>query len=377
MLKIATIGLGNAGNQIADLAMSTYGIPGIAINSSQKDLVNVSQKIMKVVLGDSKGAGKSRDEAKNFVQKFIGELMTKPEVIEFINEYDVIFIASSIGGGTGSGMSPIISDILSRKFPDKKFVLVQVYPTIGESVAAQQNAIDYLKEVHQFIPNAVYLSYDNNRRTNMSSPEMMKSVNREIVDMMNVISGAYMYDTPFNSIDEKDMARFINTPGRMAVYILDNIKEKDFDNKSIEDALIDVIKNTSASVELDRDKIVKRLGIITNLNENLNKMLDTNLPKVKALIGEPVESYEHTYICKSNDEPNRVIIIAAGLSVPDDRLTKITQRIEEGIDELNRVKERTILDDYATDVIRDLRGSNSDNSSADCNLDDIFGKFIR
>lgn len=378
MLKVATIGIGNAGNQVADAAMKKYGIPGIAINSSQKDLVNVSQQVMKVVMGDSRGSGKNRDEAKGFVQKFIGEFIKSEDVVKFIDEFDIVFVTSSIGGGTGSGMAPVLSEILSKKFPNTKFVLVQVYPTIGESIAAQQNAIDYLKEVHQFMPNAVYLPYDNNRRAMLTSPEMMVAVNNEIVEMMNVIKGEYLYDTPYNSIDEKDMMRFINTPGRMAVYILNDIKEKDFDDRSIEDALINVIKNESASVELDRDKIVKRLGVITNLNQKLNRMFDTNIPKIKELIGEPVESYEHTYICKSDDETNRVIIIAAGLSVPDDRLTKIMQRIDEGIEELNRVKEKTVLDDTSTtDVIRDLRSSTQQTESTDCNLDDIFGKFIR
>ena len=286
-----------------------------------------------------------------------------------------MFIVSSIGGGTGSGMAPMIADILSRKYPEKRFVLVQVYPTIGESIAAQQNAIDYLKEVHQFTPDAVYVPYDNNRRAGLTSPEMMSSVNKEIVDMMNVIKGEYMYDTPYNSIDEKDMCRFINTPGRMSVYILDDIKEKDFDDKSIEDALINVIKNTSSSVELDRDKIVKRLGVITNLNPKLNKMFDTNIPKVKELIGEPVEAYEHTYICKSDDEINRVIIIAAGLSVPDDRLAKIMQRIDEGMEELSRTKEKTILDDAETASIKDLRQSTQKVEAEEFNLDDILGKW--
>ena len=376
MLKVATIGIGNAGNQIADLAMKLYAIPGIAINSSQKDLVNVSQKIMKVLIGDSLGSGQNRDDAKGFVKKYIKDFIANQEVINFIDGFDVLFIISSIGGGSGSGMVPIMSDILSKKFPTKKFILVQVYPTISSAIAAQQNSLDYLKEVHQFIPDAVYVPYDNNRKANLKTPEMMMTVNKEIVDMINIIKGEYLYDTPFNSIDDKDMSRFITTPGRMAVYMLNDIKEKDFDNQSIEDALINIIKNTSTSVELERDKIVKRLGVITNLNQRLNNMFDTNVPKVKELLGEPIESYEHTYICKSDDETNRVIIIAAGLSVPDDRLTKMIQRIEEGMEELNRVKEHTVLDSTETNMIKDLRHSTQKTETVECDLDDIFGKFI-
>lgn len=376
MLRVATIGIGNAGNQIADLAMEMYNIPGLAINSSQKDLVNVSSKVMKILLGDEKGSGKDRDEAKGFVKKYGMALFENQSIMNFIEDQDVIFVISSIGGGTGSGEAPMLSDILSRKYKDKRFVLVQVYPTIGEALATQQNAIDYLKEVHQYIPNAVYVPYDNNRRANLTSPEMIKSINKEVVDMINIIKGEYLYDTPYNSIDEKDMMRFINTPGRMAVFMLDNIKEKDFDQKSIEDEMINIIKNVSTSVELDRDKIVKRLGVITNLNENLNKMFDKDIPKITELIGEGVERYDHNYICKDPDEVNRVIIIAAGLSEPEDRITKIVQRIDEGLEAMKRVKEKSLLDDTETGVIRDLRQS-SQADSVEFDIDDIFSKFIK
>lgn len=371
MLKICTIGIGNAGNQIADLAMSKYQIPGIAINSSQKDLISVNN-IPKIVIGDQKGAGKSREEAKRFIKMHIKDLLDQEKFINHIEASDIVFIISSIGGGTGSGMSPIMTDILSRRFSDKKFVLIEVYPPLAESVAAQQNSLDYLKEVRSFLPNAVYMAYDNNRRSGMPTPEMMKSVNEEIVEHLIVFRGDYLYPTPFNSIDEKDTLRFISTPGRMAVYMLDDIKEKDFDDKSLEDAMINIIKNTSSNVELDRDKIVKRLGVITNLNTTLNKLFNANLSKIKDLIGEPVESYEHAYI-SANDEPNRVILVLSGLSIPDDRLNKIIQRIDEGLNELSKTKESSILDSMDTDTIRDLRGS--EKSSNELNLDELFDKY--
>lgn len=371
MLKICTIGVGNAGNQIADLAMSAYNIPGVAINSSQKDLINVKH-IGKIIIGDEKGAGKNRGEAKEFIKLHVKNLLNHEKFVNLIKENDIVFVISSVGGGTGSGMSPILTDILSRSFPDKKFVLIEVYPPIGESIAAQQNSLDYLKEVRSFLPNVVYLAYDNNRRANLTSPEMMHSVNEEIVEGLVVFRGDYLYPTPFNSIDEKDMLRFFGTPGRLAVYILDDIKEKDFDENSIEDAMINVIKNISSNVELDRDKIVKRLGVITNLNSALTKMFDTNLKKIKELIGEPVESYEHSYVAEK-DETNRVILIASGLSVPDDRLTKIVQRIEEGLEELSRQKESSVLDETETDKIKSLRQEIG--SSEGLDLDDIFSKY--
>ena len=68
-----------------------------------------------------------------------------------------------------------------RKFPEKKFILVEVWPPLRESLAAQQNGIDYLKEVQSNIPNCVYMAFDNNKLCDLPTSEMMKQVNQEIV----------------------------------------------------------------------------------------------------------------------------------------------------------------------------------------------------
>ena len=372
MLKVCTLGIGNAGNQIAELAFNEYNIPGLAINSSQKDLMNV-KSIPTMVIGDERGAGKNRDEAKKFIKEQIRNLFSVETFTDHINNNDVIFVVSSIGGGTGSGMSPMFTDILSRKYPDKYFILVEIYPPIRESIAAQQNGIDYLKEVKNFLPNAVYMCYDNNRKSDLPTSEMMKVVNREIVEHMTIIRGDHLYPTPYNSIDEKDMIKMIETPGRLAIYHLYDIKEKDLDNKTIEDMIIDVIKNGSSNVELDRDKIVKRMGIITNLNDKLNKVFNTNVTSIKELVGEPVEGFEHIYVGR-NDETNRFVVILSGLSVPDDRIEKISQRISEGLEELARKKEESLLDDMNTDEIKDLRGV-AMKQSTEIDFDDLFSKY--
>lgn len=372
MLKICTIGIGNAGNQIAELAKTEKDIPGLALNSSQKDLTNV-RSIPKLIVGDEKGAGKNRDEAKRFIREQIANLLQQDRFVDFVNEYDVVFIVSSIGGGTGSGMAPIMTDILTRKFSNKRFVLVEVYPPLKESIAAQQNSIDYLKEVREFLPSISYMCYDNNKYAQLPTSEMMQKVNHEIVEHMAIIRGDYLYPTPFNSIDEKDMLKILETPGRLAIYDLQDIKEKDLDDESIEDKLINIIKNVSSNVELDRDKIVKRTGVITNLNENLNKLFNTNILSVKELIGEPVEGFEHISLGKK-DDTNSVFLILAGLSVPDDRLEKIMQRIDEGLEELSRIKSSSVLDDARTDSIKELRDTGM-KSSSDFDLDDIFNRY--
>lgn len=119
--------------------------------------------------------------------------------------------------------------------------------------------------------------------------------------------------------------------------------------------------------------------MIVNLNEKVYKTLDTNLLKFKDLIGEPIEGFEHIYINKDEEEMNRVITVMSGLSVPDDRIEKIMQRIDEATALLTRTKESSILDDASTDLIDSLRGSNDkqETNVEDLDLNDIFGGYIK
>lgn len=373
MLNVCIIGIGNCGNQIADLAFREKHIPGVAINSSSKDLQNV-KSIPKLTIGDEKGAGKDRMTAKTFVKEKVKTLLSHENLNELIEPQDVVFVVSSIGGGTGSGMAPMMTDILSRKYPNKRFIIIEVYAPIKESIGAQQNSIEFLEEVKSNLPNVTYMCYDNNRFANMSTSEMMERVNGEIIEHIDIIRGQYLYATPYNSIDEKDMLRFLTTAGRLAIYDYQYFNEKDLDSSTIEETLIDIIKNESANVEIERDKIIKRFGVITNLNERLNKEFNSSCDKVKELIGEPIESFEHIYITNDKDEDNRVILILSGLSIPDDRIMKITQRINEGLEELGKQKESSILDELEYDNLKDLRKDENTNTSLD--LDDVFSKFM-
>lgn len=374
MLKVCIIGVGNCGNQIADLAKAEKGISGVAINSSQKDLVNV-KNIPTLLIGDEKGAGKERMAAKKFVKSAIKTVLDNPKFDSLVTEQDVIFIISSIGGGTGSGTVPMLTDILSRKYTDKAFVIIEIYPPIKESIGAQQNSMEFLNEVKNFLPNVTYMCYDNNKYADLPTSEMMTRVNKEIVEHIDILRCQYMYPTPYNSIDEKDMMKFLTTPGRLAVYDLQDFNEKDLDDKSIGDRLLSIIKTESTNVELDRDKIVKRFGVVANISPKINtNYYPTATNDIISLVGEPVESFEHIYINANSDDSNRFIIIMAGLSIPDDRLTKMIQRIDSGLDELGRQKESSVLDGLDLDDIKELRSDEKSNTKLD--LDDVFDKFM-
>jgi hypothetical protein len=183
--------------------------------------------------------------------------------------------------------------------------------------------------------------------------------------------------TPLNSIDEKDMFKIVNTPGMINISKVYDIKDKDVDNATIEDLLIGYIKNKSAMCEIERDGVVKRSGLIINLNPKLQRFIDKGLDKIKVIVGEALEWFEHDYI-NASDETNRAILILSGLSMPDDRITRITQRIDEVMESLATVKPSVIMNFVKGEMIKELRKEeDAVIGPSELDAEDIFAKYMK
>lgn len=375
MLNVGIIGLGNAGNQVADLAAETAGIEGIAINSSEKDLANV-ENVATLKIGDAKGAGKDRDEAKKFIKERIRDFIADDSIVAFFMDKDVIFVVTSIDGGTGSGSTPVFLSVMEKTFPDVKFILVPIYPSLVQSPAALQNSIEFLQEVNTNIPNATCLSFNNDKFSSLSSDQMIKNVNEAIVEAIKVIRMDYNYSTPFDSIDEKDLEKIITMPGELFVGIYDGFTEADLDEESIEDHLIKIVKGNSAQVDMERDKIVKCFGVISNLDEELRDKFDNKLTKLKDVVGKEVMMFSHYYV---NDmavnTKNRVVIIMSGLSVPDTTISSIVEAIKEAEKKLTKTRKSSVLNSADVSTIAGLRKQNTENAVTEVDIDSIFDQF--
>lgn len=341
MLKIAVLGIGNAGNQVANLATANQ-IESFCVNTSERDLDTIDQGISVFLFGNSEGAGKDRGVAKNYVKTQYSALLNNEIFDSFITDKDIIFIVSSTGGGTGSGVSIILSDILSRVYQNKVFINIGILPLLSESIGAQRNTLEFFKELKNL--NKSYMLYDNNKYKNLTTNECMRKVNSEIVDMMKYIRGDFSYQSSFGMIDDADMYKILTVPGMINVSAFENFQEKDMEDNVALDAYMTKIIRTNATCILDTDRIIKRMGVITNISKELTKYYDASFKAFKENIGEPVEVFEHYFVSTEGDIPNRYCVILSGLSIPDDRINVTLQRIKEVEEALARKKESSLID---------------------------------
>ena len=381
MLNVGVIGLGNTGNQIAALAAEELKIPAMAINSSEKDLETIANKIPKILISDtegsSKGAGKNRALAKTYLKDSILSIISKEDVQKFISELNVLFLVSSTGGGTGSGTALLMANILSSMFVDTHVIVVGILPVMSEALSAHVNSLEYLNELYSNLENQTYMLYDNDSLYNIPSYKMMDTINREVVKDIDVLRCAFNYTTKYDSIDEQDMKRLISFPGRIMVTRLEDLKERDLDKSSIEDLLISKIKNTN-HVELQRDRRVTATGIIVNLSEQVFSDFDNHIPAVREFIGDPDHDFNHLAINDDRKMPNNVFLIMSGMSQVNDRIQKISDRIEE-IEQKQKIREEeSQLDTLGIHELSQKISAKDAKKTVDVeqvDLSNIFSKF--
>ena len=334
LVQVGIVGAGNAGCQTAQKAHVEKGFDALIFNTSVKDLKNVTADIPKIIVGNERGAWKDREVAIEYIYENHKKITDRPEVKDFIERNEVIVFVSSTGGGSGSGMAYALMTIF-RAFAKKldvlakkRFLLVHILPQNKEGYLSLTNTAAYFKDIPE--DNKVpFMSYDNNKYASEFAPsEVLSKVNQDIVDDLCVLRGDYIRSTPFESIDEEDLFRVLENPGRILIMKAEDIKDKDLDDKTIYDILVNNHLKNSAATEIQYDGKVAPSAVIANLPDKMAKQFNVYAPVNDFLRCVDIKTFPHIYK-PQHGEANSVFLILSGLSRPTDRVKKIMERISE------------------------------------------------
>ena len=107
---IKVIGVGGAGNNVVNrmVKSGTQGVEFIALNTD-KPALSISNADNKVQIGEKlthgQGAGSNPEIGKKAAEE------SRNNIAKAIEDADMVFIAAGMGGGTGTGASPVVADI--------------------------------------------------------------------------------------------------------------------------------------------------------------------------------------------------------------------------------------------------------------------------
>lgn len=377
MINCGIIGWGNTGGQIAALVQEKLGIPAMVLNTSEADVKSIKTDVVKVVFGDGNGSGKNRSEAKEFLKGAITTILGGQTIQNFVKDMQIVFVVSSTGGGTGSGTAPVFTAIMQEASTSTYFIPIGVLPAKSESKSAMENSLEYLKEIYS-MEGLTYMLYDNEKYKHLPSHECLKAVNDEVVADIDVLRGTYNKSTPYESMDPADAMTLITTTGRLAVARVENIDERELDDTTIGKKIINAFKR-SAHADLQRDKKISRLGVISNLSETINALHDPHISEVQNdFLGTPDEDFPHVYVNTEDAQPNNVYVIASGLSMIDDRIESIKDRIAQ-IDASHNVKETmSALDTVDVSSLNSWKTKKKKKATdGEIQVADIMAKFMK
>jgi len=143
VLRIKVVGIGGAGgNAVSRMSGKIRGVDFVAINTDHQDLLNTTAK-HKIVIGRTitrgLGAGMDPDIGREAAEE------NRDDIAKAIEGADLVFLTCGLGGGTGSGATPVVADI-AKEFGILTIAVV-TKPFLFEGTQRQKIALDAWKHI--------------------------------------------------------------------------------------------------------------------------------------------------------------------------------------------------------------------------------------
>ena len=200
-MKLAMIGFGQAGGKIVDKFLEydqrhNSGIvrAAIAVNTAKADLMGLEQvpQEKRVLIGQSRvkghGVGADNELGAEVAEEDVDEIQGAIDSVP-VHEVDAFLIVAGLGGGTGSGGSPVLAKHLQRIYTEPVYGL-GVLPGSNEGGIYTLNAARSFQTFVREVDNLLVFDNDAWRKTGESVQGGYDEINEEIVTRFGVLFGA-------------------------------------------------------------------------------------------------------------------------------------------------------------------------------------------
>ena len=387
-MKLAMIGFGQAGGKIVDRFLeydrqtgSNIVQSAISINTAKADLMGLEYvpEENRVLIGQAQvkghGVGADNELGAEVAEQDIDEIQGAIDRIR-VHEIDAFLIVSALGGGTGSGGSPILARHLKRIYTEPVYGL-GVLPGNDEGGIYTLNAARALQTFIHEVDNLMIFDNDAWRRTGESVQGGYAKLNEEIVRRFGilfsageVIAGEQVAESV---VDSSEIINTLSGGGISTVgFASDQIERKDnngtgllsrFRNRSRKP--VDSAHATNRITSLVREAALGRLTlpaeiegaeravlVLAGPSEYLNRK---GIERGRKWIEEQTGSMEvrgGDYPIDGADEVSAVLLLSGVTDVP--RIKELQQLAIETQDNIEDIREGS------TERLEDLVGDEED-----------------
>ena len=303
--NVAIIGIGGCGTNIA-FQFEKNGYKTLHINSSTQDESAIKgAKNVRHLVGFNGCAGKRTlaEEALSRNQELIDEIAGLEE--------EIIYLIFSAAGGTGSGLSPLLAQILTEE-TQKTICCAVVLPDVSEDYDYHVNAYNCCKELYEIERLGSVVFLDNN-----SNPNKL-SINSSFCNMLN----AFLTNNSVSVLGNVDGEEKRTMVAQNGSFILSMLSP----DKANDENVVEKLTTKNIFAPLQKDGACEYIAIINSGKNGINK------EEVINVVGTPKRTF-------MGYESNSTIIAVSGLSFPFDHINSLKALAKERHEE--RMKART------------------------------------
>ena len=200
-MKLAMIGFGQAGGKIVDKFIEYDERTGsgvvrsaVAVNTAKADLLGLEHipQSNRVLIGQARvkghGVGADNELGAEIAEEDIDEIQGAIDSVP-VHEVDAFLIVAGLGGGTGSGGSPVLAKHLKRIYTEPVYGL-GILPGSDEGGIYTLNAARSFQTFVREVDNLLVFDNDAWRKTGESVESGYEQINDEIVRRFGVLFGA-------------------------------------------------------------------------------------------------------------------------------------------------------------------------------------------
>jgi cell division protein FtsZ len=344
-LNFGFIGVGQCGGNIAN-EFSKLGYKAIALNTSLTDLAkldNIQKNNRLLINVGVQGAGKNPEIGRKALEEHIEEVMHLIEQV-FDTNHDMLFVCAGLGGGTGSGIAPLLTQILSEQ--GFNVGMIVTIPSGIESPKVKIVALNAFEELSQIENISSVFVVDNAKATQLPSQMGIKTkygiVNENVAIKLHEINRMTTYASDM-AFDARDFQTLIETRGCGSIT---SIKIDDVSELKETEVLAQSVKKALASsIYADTNYLhAKGCAFLFELPDGGSHYItEEALSKMQKELGTPFEVFTGVYENKNRKREVTLHVVVTGLPFPLDRLGAIQNELEgqaENIQNLFEVSQK-------------------------------------
>ena len=307
--KCGFVGIGAyGGNQVLPFYKVKY--PSLFINTATTDLESLTEvdEQYKYQIPGGEGCNKDRYKSRELIRKDIDNIIK--EVKEKFPGIEHLFIAASLGGGTGAGGVKALKRVAMNEWDIKDCSIITTLPDPkADSIQALINSYETLAELEELEEPGTMFILDNSKNNNKMKINEIFFCHLDALLTLDCNSA-------LGNIDDAEIEQMLRSRGCSIISKLGK------DKSDLQNLLSTFSNNVYAPLE--EDKIIKYIGLV-----NIGTGKGIRMEDIYAEVGTPLDTYVQY-------ESAFTLCVLSGLSLPYKKMEEIKDIIDSNKDTIKR-----------------------------------------